>query len=196
MKSKYHAPRNTQIEALKKQGYFCHQHAAAPAVICWKHEIVRDQSRFYVKIFSLTADVPLLNGYFRSQSSAEKYISDLLQRLVNRIEEKEKRKAERKSYDCTKHWTPGDVVYNSWGYDQTNVDFYQVTRVSKGCIWIREISANSSDHGQPGGGKCFPRRNEFIGEEIKKNVTSDYVSFPCGAGCKWDGRAKYCSSDR
>ena len=31
----------------------------------------------------------------------------------------------------------GQVLYSSWGYDQTNIDFYQVVRVSeKGTVWI------------------------------------------------------------
>lgn len=34
----------------------------------------------------------------------------------------------------------GDILYTSWGYDQTNVDFYQVIRVSGKNAWIREIS--------------------------------------------------------
>jgi hypothetical protein len=25
----------------------------------------------------------------------------------------------------------GDIVYNSWGYDQTNIDYYQVIRTTK-----------------------------------------------------------------
>jgi hypothetical protein len=196
MKSKYFAPQATQISSLKNRGYHCAIHSTGLATICWKQETVRENVRFYVMIFTPKADRPALNCYFSKQSSAEKYIGEMIQRMHDRKESTEKIKAERKAYDATKYWVVGDVVYNSWGYDQTNVDYYQVTRVTKGCIWIRRIAANSSDRGQPGGGKCFPCRGEFTGEEIKKNVTSEYVSFRCGSGSKWDGRAKYCSSDR
>lgn len=35
----------------------------------------------------------------------------------------------------------GDLFVRSWGYDQTNVDFYQVVRVSEKCYWVRKIAA-------------------------------------------------------
>ena len=31
---------------------------------------------------------------------------------------------------------PGAIMYSSWGYDQTNVDYYMVTRVTKSSCWI------------------------------------------------------------
>jgi hypothetical protein len=39
----------------------------------------------------------------------------------------------------------GDVLYSSWGYDQTNIDFYQVTRlVGKQSVEVREIASEST----------------------------------------------------
>ena len=31
---------------------------------------------------------------------------------------------------------PGAILYSSWGYEQTNVDYYLVTRVTKASCWI------------------------------------------------------------
>ena len=31
---------------------------------------------------------------------------------------------------------PGAILYSSWGYDQTNVDYYMVTRTTKSSAWI------------------------------------------------------------
>jgi hypothetical protein len=31
---------------------------------------------------------------------------------------------------------PGAILYSSWGYDQTNVDYYMVTRTTKASAWI------------------------------------------------------------
>ena len=33
----------------------------------------------------------------------------------------------------------GDIFYSSWGYDQTNVDWFQVTAVSAKAVKIRQI---------------------------------------------------------
>ena len=34
----------------------------------------------------------------------------------------------------------GDVVTNSWGYDQTNVDFYRVVKTSAHFVWLQPIA--------------------------------------------------------
>ena len=33
----------------------------------------------------------------------------------------------------------GDILYSSWGYDQTNIEFFKVVRVSEFSVWIQEI---------------------------------------------------------
>lgn len=65
----------------------------------------------------------------------------------------------------------GDVLRSSWGYDQTNVDHYQVTRVSTACVWIREIGAQSEDTGWLTG-NCAPMPGKFIGEETRHAVNA------------------------
>lgn len=43
----------------------------------------------------------------------------------------------------------GDIFYNSWGYDQTNIDFYKVTRITRTKVELLAIGARcegSSGH--------------------------------------------------
>ena len=35
----------------------------------------------------------------------------------------------------------GDIFYTSWGYDQTNVNFYEVAEVTAKCFRVREIGS-------------------------------------------------------
>lgn len=42
---------------------------------------------------------------------------------------------------------PGAILYSSWGYDQTNIDFYYVTRVTKSSCWIVPMSNAHHDNG-------------------------------------------------
>ena len=42
---------------------------------------------------------------------------------------------------------PGAILYSSWGYDQTNVDYYMVTRVTKSSAWIVPMSAHEDQTG-------------------------------------------------
>ena len=41
----------------------------------------------------------------------------------------------------------GDVFVESWGYNQTNIDFYEVTKVTPKSVYIREIHARKVGHG-------------------------------------------------
>ncbi len=37
----------------------------------------------------------------------------------------------------------GEILLSSWGYEQTNCDFYQIVKVSDKSIWIQEIDVES-----------------------------------------------------
>ncbi len=37
----------------------------------------------------------------------------------------------------------GDIVHHSWGYDQTNCDFYQVVEVKPASVVLRKIGAKT-----------------------------------------------------
>jgi hypothetical protein len=57
----------------------------------------------------------------------------------------------------------GDILVCSWGYDQTNVDYYQVVDVTAKSIRIREIQAKV-DHGDANSStvKKFPVKDAFV----------------------------------
>lgn len=40
---------------------------------------------------------------------------------------------------------PGDIYRTSWGYDQTNVEFFQVVRRTPGTVTLRRIAAEVRD---------------------------------------------------
>lgn len=35
----------------------------------------------------------------------------------------------------------GSIFYSSWGYDQTNIDFYQVVKATAKTVWLRKLNA-------------------------------------------------------
>lgn len=35
----------------------------------------------------------------------------------------------------------GDILYSSWGYDQTNIEFFKVVKVSEFSAWIQQLGA-------------------------------------------------------
>jgi hypothetical protein len=64
----------------------------------------------------------------------------------------------------------GDVFRASWGYDQTNIDYYECTRVMGAMIEVREIGAQSEHTGDMQG-KCVPAPGAFVGEPMRKRVS-------------------------
>ena len=67
----------------------------------------------------------------------------------------------------------GDVLVASWGYDQTNYDYYQVTRlVGKRSVEIRELARAAAETGFLQG-DCVPVKGKFKGEPMVKRVNEN-----------------------
>ena len=61
----------------------------------------------------------------------------------------------------------GDIVNTSWGYDQTNVSFYAVTRLGTRCVWVRPVAQDFEATGSMTG-KCWPAMPiRFTGPETR-----------------------------
>jgi hypothetical protein len=39
----------------------------------------------------------------------------------------------------------GDILYSSWGYDQTNIEFFKVVKVSDFSVWIQELRSQITE---------------------------------------------------
>jgi hypothetical protein len=85
-----------------------------------------------------------------------------------------------------------DILYSSWGYDQTNISWYQVIDVSEKSVKIREIEGKIVGGGSQGSDSVMPVLNKFSGAPIVKLVRSgDSVRINSYSyASKWDGRAK------
>lgn len=64
----------------------------------------------------------------------------------------------------------GDVFVSSWGYEQTNVNFYQVVSLhGTKTVIVREITAKSRAV-QSTAGYSKPLINNFVGESIRRKI--------------------------
>lgn len=66
----------------------------------------------------------------------------------------------------------GSILYSSWGYDQTNIDFYQVIElIGTSTVVLRELAqeqiTGSNDHFS---GKTKAKPNFFIDEPFRKRA--------------------------
>jgi hypothetical protein len=91
----------------------------------------------------------------------------------------------------------GDVVVSSWGYDQTNVDFYQVVKVTKGTVGIRRIKADCKEsgfmcgHSTPRVGEFHESYPDVLTKRPNKFGVIRITSY-ASAGT-WDGTPRYTS---
>ena len=113
---------------------------------------------------------------------------------------KAKRARERKQFQHT--LKVGEILYSSWGYDQTNIDFYQITKVIGRKVEIREI-AGRLVNGEEGfmSGRRTAIKDEFVGDpqiRIPSGGSDDssrlYIKVSeCSWAWRWDGQPKQCS---
>lgn len=85
----------------------------------------------------------------------------------------------------------GHVLVSSWGYEQTNVNFYQVTRVT-GSRMVEVRAIRSVDAGATGSmsGYVVPAIDDFTGEPMRKNADKwgGVKISDCQRGSLWNGR--------
>lgn len=88
--------------------------------------------------------------------------------------EKPETKKEKKTAVNIAGFVVGDILYSSWGYDQTNIDFYQVIKVTEKTITVKEISYNLEQAESMSGYKK-PIKNSFVDdlEYTRKVITTD-----------------------
>jgi hypothetical protein len=90
----------------------------------------------------------------------------------------------------------GSIFCYSWGYEQTNIEFFQVTAMKNRKLTLREIASDlqSSPGFSSMSGHCTPCRDQFIGEEFTKLVTPWGISMPHGCCAPTNDTDKhYCS---
>lgn len=86
---------------------------------------------------------PAWRHYFLTNEQREKRIAG----QIAVIREREDRKAARRKASSAGHnWKPGLILKGTWGYEQTNVDFFKVTRViGKTMVEIAKIGAATAE---------------------------------------------------
>jgi hypothetical protein len=108
---------------------------------------------------------------FNGFEKAEAYRLAWLARLQKAAQDTLNRRAEKAVQRAGGHaLVVGDVLVSSWGYDQTNYDYYQVTRlVGVQSVEIRELAKQVASTGWLQG-NCVPLKNSFKGEPMVKRV--------------------------
>lgn len=131
---------------------------------------------------------------FKTQEQMEKKIQDQIASVQASEEYKAKRKAEQKKPHTLQ---VGDILYGSWGYDQTNVNFFKVKRlIAKTMVELVEVAAqhvedSGMSHGMADQVVAVPEIE--LGEPFKRKASArNYVKINSVYGASpYDGEPKY-----
>lgn len=108
--------------------------------------------RFRLLCFVGRAVNPTLHVYFKTADERSSYLASYRDRMLKAVADRKASVAQRKTARLAAHSLKlGDILYSSWGYDQTNVNFYQVVRVNgRNTVTVREIHSSIVSGGDGG----------------------------------------------
>ena len=111
---------------------------------------------------------------FQSVEHADSFVHRWTEERRRDAELKAKRKAELAIKMAQPHkLKAGDVLYCSWGWEQTNIDYFEVTAlVGRRTVEIRKIAKNSTETLWQQG-TCTPKKGHFIGKALRRKVLAD-----------------------
>ena len=80
----------------------------------------------------------------------------------------------------------GDIFYTRWGYDQTNIDWYEITGVKGRMVRARRIRAAAESLGYDDRFRAVPQSGDFAGPETRHLIQGGYIKFDGHSGNKWN----------
>lgn len=143
--------------------------------------------RFNATGFTGKALKPAFHLYFTTEQRRSNYLGTWASGLAASLAARQERADARKQ--DVHNLLPGSVLVAVWGYEQTNVDFYQVIAVvSDKTVVIRKIGAVRSSTSDMSG-TVTPDYNHFVGEPMRIRAGSKSVSIPHHYRASvWDGK--------
>lgn len=87
----------------------------------------------------------------------------------------------------------GTILTGSWGYDQTNVEYWQVIeKVGTKKVKVQKVRMIYTEQKGPHGDKVIPDIGNTYGEEVLKLVQhGNRLSFTCFSLSPWGGKPAY-----
>jgi hypothetical protein len=160
--------------------------------------LYQNERGFILKAYRGRATKPMAFYRFRTEHERAGYLLRIKNEETSRVNRVEERKAERKAVTC--ELKVGDVLHYSWGYDQTNCEFYQVVALTAKGVKIREIDGRQVPSASDGMSSMSCQMeavpNAFIAAApvmTKRMTTNTSVGMSYGVASKWDGKPKYSS---
>ena len=140
--------------------------------------------------------VPVKTIVYRDPETRDKALAERQGAADEWLRQKALRRAERSKPHAYKI---GDILSCSWGYEQTNVDWYTATETTAHTVTLARIAGGLTDKetGNSMAGYSIPEMPvRIVGEERTKHRADERGSVRINSyswAYLWDGREKYAS---
>jgi hypothetical protein len=166
------------------------QQAKMPRDVDVEAYTYEQNGKLYGIAFIGKAQKPAWNYRFKDERQRDKKIQETIENRQRHLEEKEEEAKKRREF---KHDLKiGDILYSSWGYDQTNIDFYEVIGVTEKSVVVRGVDQKIKK-AERGADYVVAMPGRFTGPKMTKRVSQgDSIKISSYAiASKWDGKPKY-----
>lgn len=146
-----------------------------------------------VAIFKPRTIKPVYHYICKTQEQRANFIDKQKQYIID--ENKRREQYLQKCEADKEKFKAGVILYTSWGWEQTNIDFYLITERNKQTVTLQEIGQKRTQDGWASG-KCLPDTDNPVGEPFKKRITK-YANIRIDSfrnASIFDGKPKYWSS--
>jgi hypothetical protein len=145
--------------------------------------------------FAGKAQKPSWHYTFKNSEQLGRHIKEFFEGRRSTIAYKNQIATTRKAEREKRKLKIGDILRTCWGYDQTNVEFFQVTKlIGLHSVELREIGQERVATGYECG-QALPKPNAFHGEPIVKRDLNGSVKFASYRwGHLWEGNSAYYST--
>ena len=175
--------RKTMLEAFRgsmPREFYCMEGSTktgdrqSDAVVYTCESTGRDgKTRYHATGFHGRAQKPDFNFYYKTDVQRGRKIQEFFK--SRRTWAKHKKLDAEKRKDAGRGLAVGDILRSSWGYDQTNVNYYQVLEmVGKTTVVLREIGQKKKETGYMSG-TTSPRKDIFAGKPFRKQARQGSV---------------------
>lgn len=126
------------------------------------------------------------------QAKALSFEKRLIEHEVNKANRRKEQQERTKAFRA--QLKKGVILCDSWGYEQTNVEFYEVLDVQGANVTLRELGHVQETNEGGSSMSCYvtPNFGQYIAGPIVKKVLTDHVKICSSISLTiWDGRKMY-----
>lgn len=129
-------------------------------------------SKFGVVAFHGKAQKPDFNYTYGKEAPRNTRVKEFFEAWRAIEQRKADKTAERKAF--VNPYKIGDLFRQSWGYDQTNINWFECIAVSGSMLTVREIAQERTNDGDMCG-KCAPLPGAFLSPRYRNDDTGQPI---------------------